>query len=28
LNPEPTHDATSIHYPTNLSSRVLAAAVR
>jgi hypothetical protein len=28
FNPEPVPDATSIHYPTNLSSRVLAAAVR
>jgi hypothetical protein len=28
FNPEPVPDATSIRYPTNLSSRVLAAAVR
>jgi hypothetical protein len=28
LTPEPAHDATSIRYPANLSSRVLAAAVR
>jgi hypothetical protein len=28
VNPEPAVDATSIRYPTNLSSRVLAPAVR
>jgi hypothetical protein len=28
VNPEPVADATSIRYPANLSSRILAAAVR